>query len=111
MKPAHGRAPSQLERRDCTYNLFRSKFWPELLCAVPEDRPVPSFIRPGQWLFERPLRPVDARPQGFYDRAAAAGSQMNGFYLFQSLAANENRAAAPAREHEALPVPKAPCTR
>ena len=28
-----------------TYNLFRRKDRAELICAVPEDTPVPAFIR------------------------------------------------------------------
>ena len=28
-----------------TYNLFRRRDRAELICAVPEDRPVPAFIQ------------------------------------------------------------------
>jgi hypothetical protein len=76
---ASARSPA----RDCTYNLFRNRQRPELLCAVPEDRPVPGFVVPGDWRFERALRPSDMGPPGFEDRAAQAGVRFNGFYLFQ----------------------------
>jgi len=69
--------------RDHTYNLFRNRQRPELLCAVPEDRPVPGFIGPGGWRFERALRPSDMSPAGFEERPAQAGVRFNGFYLFQ----------------------------
>ena len=69
--------------RDCTYNLFRNRPRPELLCAVPEDRPVPGFLVPGEWRFERALRPSDIGPAGFEERGAQAGVRFNGFYLFQ----------------------------
>jgi hypothetical protein len=69
--------------RECTYNLFRNKPRPELLCAVPEDHPVPGFIGPEAWSFERILRRQDVAPSGFHERAARAGIRYNGFYLFQ----------------------------
>jgi hypothetical protein len=76
---ASARSPA----RDCTYNLFRNRQRPELLCAVPENRPVPGFVVPGDWRFERALRPSDMGPPGFEDRAAQVGVRFNGFYLFQ----------------------------
>ena len=33
------------------YNLFRHKLTPDLLCAVPEDCPVPRFIEGSAWRF------------------------------------------------------------
>ncbi len=79
--------------RDCTYNLFRNRQRPELLCAVPEDRPVPSFLEPDDWSFEWPLRPPDMRPPGFEDRAAHVGVRFNGFYLFQLTATHRQQTA------------------
>jgi hypothetical protein len=32
------------EIQTCTYNLFRNRQRPQLVCAVPEDRPVPGFV-------------------------------------------------------------------
>jgi hypothetical protein len=69
--------------RDCTYNLFRNRSRPDLLCAVPEDRPIPRFLFPGDWQFARALRPSDISPAGFEKRGAQAGVRFNGFYLFQ----------------------------
>nr|WP_084731864.1 hypothetical protein [Microvirga vignae] len=79
------REPTQasVETQDCVYNLFRNKQRPELRCAVPEDRPVPHFLGPEQWAFERALRPSDPLPLGFHRRAAYAGVRFNGYYLFQ----------------------------
>lgn len=68
------------------YNIFRNKERPEILCAVPEDYPIPSFVAPEQWTFEHALRSSDARPLGFNDKAADAGVRFNGFYLFQATA-------------------------
>jgi hypothetical protein len=53
------------------------------MCAVPDDHPVPSFINPEAWSFERVLRHQDVAPSGFHLRAAFAGVRYNGFYLFQ----------------------------
>jgi hypothetical protein len=72
-----------MEAGDCTFNLFRNQQRPELRCAVPEDRPIPHFLGPEQWAFERALRPLDPPPPGFHRRAAHAGIRFNGFYLFQ----------------------------
>ena len=69
--------------REGSYNLFRNKQQPELVCAVPEAHPVPSFIGPEAWSFERVLRSQDVAPSGFHERAARAGVRYNGFYLFQ----------------------------
>ena len=76
-------ASARAHARDCTYNLFGNRQRPDLLCAVPEDRPVPGFLVPGDWRFERALRPLDLNPPGFEERAAQAGVRFNGFYLFQ----------------------------
>lgn len=85
MKPVHEPAPAKLDRRSCTYWLFRNSERPELFCAVPDSHPLPSFLGPQQWEFERPLRPWQDRP-GFRERAAEAGVRLNGFYLFQATA-------------------------
>ena len=98
------------EASDCAYNLFRNKQRPEILCAVPEDRPVPGFIVSEQWLYEGFARPQDAQPAGFNDRAAAAGVRFNGFYLFQVTAAQgqvRTEGRSLASKADALPEPEA----
>lgn len=79
--------------RECTYNLFRNRQRPDLLCAVLEHRSVPSFLAPKDWTFERPLRVAEPAPAGFEDRAASVGVRFNGFYLFQ-VTASPSRIAA-----------------
>ncbi len=86
MHLTYQRPPAGLELHDCAYNLFRNRQQPELLCAVPEDRPVPNFLRWEQWTYERPLRSLKDRPAGFDGRGASAGVRFNGFYLFQTTA-------------------------
>ena len=86
-------APTRAPARDCTYNLFRNRRRPDLICAVPEDRPVPGFVDPDVWSFERTLRPLDMSPPGFEDWAAQAGVRFNGFYLFQITASHRSLAA------------------
>jgi hypothetical protein len=83
----HQPTPVQPKVDECTYNLFRNRCLPELICAVPEDRPVPDFIGSARWTFEQPLRPQEARPSGFDGQAARAGVRFNGFYLFHAFAA------------------------
>jgi hypothetical protein len=79
--------PAQPVPGDYAYNLFRNKQRPEIICAVPEVRPVPHFIDPEQWTFEQPLRPLESPPPGFDRKAAYAGVRFNGFYLFHAFAA------------------------
>jgi hypothetical protein len=74
------------EIQTCTYNLFRNRQRPQLVCAVPEDRPVPGFVLAEGWLFDRALHPFDAPPRGFHARAASMGVRLSGFYLFHILA-------------------------
>jgi hypothetical protein len=77
---------TQPDPADYAYNLFRNKQRPAIICAVPEDRPVPHFIDPEQWTFEQPLRPLETRPLGFDRKAAHVGVRFNGFYLFYAVA-------------------------
>jgi hypothetical protein len=79
--------PNNAAEPDCVYNLFRNRELPDIICAVPEDRPVPGFISPEQWIFEQPLRPAESPPPGFQERAATSAVRFNGFYLFYALAA------------------------
>ena len=95
MNRAYSAPPADLELQDCAYNLFRNRQQPDLLCAVPEDRPLPGFLQWEQWTYERPLRAPDARPEGFHPRAASAGVRFNGFYLFQATV-TERRTSAPS---------------
>lgn len=103
-------APSTSGTSNSTYNLFRNKQRPEILCAVPEDRPIPRFVDREQWMYAGSLQPQDFRPSGFLDKAASAGVRFNGFYLFQVTAAqvkarNQEQNLA-ARAHP-LPEPGA----
>jgi hypothetical protein len=66
-----------------TYNLFRRADRDELICAVPEDRPVPSFITGPPWEFVGRVNESVIGPLSFNHEAAEASVQWNGFYLFQ----------------------------
>jgi PAS domain-containing protein len=95
------------EASDCAYNLFINQQRPEILCAVPEDRPIPGFISSEQWLYVGPLRPQDGRPSGFNDRAATVGVRFSGFYLFQVTAAQgKARAQGQSVVARADPLPE-----
>ena len=72
---------------ECAYNLFRHKCLPDIICAVPEDRPVPGFIDSERWSFEQSLRALDTCPPGFDSGAARTGARFNGFHLFYAFAA------------------------
>jgi hypothetical protein len=87
MTSAHHVAPAGPASRDHTFNLFRNRLRPKIICAVPEHSPVPSFINPEDWAFDQVLRPADVTPVGFCDRAAQAGARFNSYYLFQTTGA------------------------
>jgi hypothetical protein len=76
--PRSGVAPAVFE---CAYNLFR--YGPcDLLCAVPESRPVPGFIKNPVWHFAGNLKQTETAPAGFDADAARTGIRFNGFHLF-----------------------------
>jgi PAS fold len=64
------------------YNLFRRKGHPDLCCAVPEDRPVPSFVTGERWDFGGTWDGA-IPPPGLNPSAAELGVRLNGFHLFQ----------------------------
>jgi hypothetical protein len=66
-----------------TYNLFRRADRDELICAVPEDRPVPSFITGPSWDFLGCANESVIGSLSFNHEAAEVSVQWNGFYLFQ----------------------------
>jgi PAS domain-containing protein len=103
-------APSTSGTSNSAYNLFRNKQRPEILCAVPEDRPIPRFVDREQWTYVGSLQPQDIRPPGFHDKAASAGVRFNGFYLFQVTAAQSDAEAngqSLASKADPLPEPAA----
>jgi hypothetical protein len=76
--PRPGQGPAAFE---CAYNLFQYSAC-DLLCAVPESRPVPGFIREPVWQFVGKLQDTEAAPTGFNEQAAQTGVRYNGFHLF-----------------------------
>ena len=64
------------------YNLFRSKQSPDLLCAVPEDYPVPAFINGQGWAFSGKVDEPSVAPLGFEWERAETMVPLTGFYLF-----------------------------
>ena len=72
-----------------TYNLFRRADRDELICAVPEDRPVPSFIIGPPWEFVERGDESVIGSLNFNREAAEASVQWNGFYLFQLIHASD----------------------
>jgi hypothetical protein len=76
---------SSLRRREPspTYNLFQREDKPDLYCAVPEDRAVPTFLRAGSWAFVGRITEAAALP-GFQEEQARSGVRLNGFYLFMA---------------------------
>jgi hypothetical protein len=60
-----------------TYNVFRAR-GRDVLCAVPEDRPVPRFVSGDPWEFAGRIE-EDAIN---LPRAAKVAVAFNGFYIF-----------------------------
>ena len=64
-----------------SYNLFRNRERPALLCAVPLDRPVPAFITIECWSIERATDGLQTI-QSFSRLLAEESVRFNGFYLY-----------------------------
>ena len=87
-----------------TYNLFRRKGHADLVCAVPEDHPVPPFIRATTWVFGGTSGDSDVDPLAFNREMADASIRHIGFYLFQKTKALQvGRPAARGTDKDALP--------
>ena len=83
--------PRRSQRRP-TYNLFRRRAEPDLICAVPNDFPVPAFLAGSAWTYAGSLAAASAGPPGFRAEIAEHGAETCGFHLFHQLPAG----AAPA---------------
>ena len=68
------------------YTVFRNSRRPSLYCAVPEDRPVPSFVREPTWSYECTTTPDEPLPRGFDEEAARYATNLQGFYTFRARA-------------------------
>src|SRR3954449_2705197 len=87
MKRAHARpalASLGSARYWPAFNLFRHKLKSDLVCAVPEDYPVPAFLEASTWAFAGKVSEPTTIPLGFKSKAVEAGVRFNGFYLFQA---------------------------
>ena len=66
-------------RNSVGYNLFRSTADLTMLCAVPMDCPVPSFIDRSGWIYESKIENDYVHPTGFLPTLARRCSDLNGF--------------------------------
>src|SRR3954454_24333957 len=66
------------------FNLFRHREMSDLYCAVPEDRPVPPFIRGERWEFAGAVGGRFA-PAGFERTEAVLSVRLNDFPRFQMI--------------------------
>ncbi|WP_288587233.1 hypothetical protein [uncultured Methylobacterium sp.] len=78
--------PRRSQRRP-TFNLFRRRAEPDLVCTVPNDFPVPAFLASGAWSYAGSLCAVSPPPPGFRTEMAEHGAETCGFHLFQQLPA------------------------
>jgi hypothetical protein len=83
------------------YNLFRCRWQPDLCCAVPEDRPVPSFVTGERWDFGGTWEGAIPAP-GLNPIAAELTVRLNGFHLFQFASPLENTTNSECPERDAV---------
>lgn len=83
------------------FNLFRHKLTPDLLCAVPQDYPVPGFLHASTWSFAGAVGEAAYALAELNWTAAMAGVRLTGFYLFQSCPAQ--RRVVEVCSNETLP--------
>ncbi|WP_245239756.1 hypothetical protein [Methylobacterium variabile] len=81
------RARPRTVRRWPTYNLFRRREEPDLICAVPNDFPVPAFVSGEAWTYAGSISAPSEAPAGFSAEAAEHGAEICGFHLFHVLPA------------------------
>jgi hypothetical protein len=74
------------------YKLFRSRNWPDLACAVPEDRALPPFMTDASWEFVGTLTSATHPQIKFDETAADVGVRYCGFYLFQVVGPPQRKA-------------------
>jgi len=65
-----------------TYNVFQHGRDPAILCAVPNDKPVPAFVSGPAWSFEGSMPVGQDATEGFRPKLATTSESLNGFYLF-----------------------------
>jgi hypothetical protein len=70
-----------------TYNVFRSRER-DVLCAVPEDRPVPWFVSGTSWRYEGRMNDEANLP-----RALKVAVAFNGFYIFHAFETPETKSS------------------
>ncbi len=92
-----------------TYNLFRRKNQEELACAVPVDRPLPTFLTDTLWEFGGTTEDKPFCSWVFNREAADASVRYNGFYLFQLIRASDVQ--LPLARCTGIPVCEAPARR
>jgi hypothetical protein len=83
MEAAQARLSLRQQEPSPIYNLFQREDKPDLYCAVPEDRAVPTFLRADHWMFVGRITKAAALA-GFQEEQARSGVRLNGFYLFMA---------------------------
>ncbi len=63
------------------FNLYLSVAEPDILCAVPEDLPVPPFVVPPAWEYTGHIYRDPSGDDVFETRAVASAIRFNGYYL------------------------------
>ena len=64
-----------------SFNLFRHKRLPDLVCAVPEHCPVPAFVTGSSWTFSGTVSETYGLVERNW-RGAKDGVHLMGFYYF-----------------------------
>ncbi|GGE52479.1 hypothetical protein GCM10007276_31880 [Agaricicola taiwanensis] len=64
-------------------NLFCRADLPELVCAVPEDQPLPAFITTPAWGFVGRIAESKVHALSAHRPTTEPSTKLNGFYLFQ----------------------------
>lgn len=65
-----------------TYNLFRRVDDHAIHCAVPQDAPVPSFLRAPGWTFHASAEAKTITIPGFAPDTARSSAGMAGYHVF-----------------------------
>jgi hypothetical protein len=67
------------------FNTFCRRDEPDIRCAVPEERPVPTFLEGPVWEFVGKIDCATLAAAGFGESVVAEAVRSQGYYIYQRI--------------------------
>jgi hypothetical protein len=71
------------------FNTFCRRDEPDIRCAVPEERPVPTFLEGPVWEFTGKIDGAALAAAGFGEGVVAEAVRAQGYYIYQRITSRE----------------------